>query len=170
MHWTEVFTSKLSDSVKLVGSTISCESKQRRVGPEHNEETYRSNPHVQSYAVATDYMGLRVLMAAKTVFACFDSIDDTIFYSELGSSKAILDAGYTIDSLMVRARLVQAPSELLSRCSHLTFNGAQMRYQGVDWQNTANWACNNGISPYGRGTNDGASLEAMEVRRSGFKG
>lgn len=42
---------------------------------------------------------------------------DVIWHGELGSSLAILNAGHTIDSLM-------------------------MRYQGVDWTDKANWACN----------------------------
>lgn len=37
----------------------------------------------------------------------------------MGSSAAILQAGYSIDSLM-------------------------LRYQGVDWRDTNNWACNAG--------------------------
>lgn len=42
---------------------------------------------------------------------------NTIYYSELGSSAAILDAGYNIACLMVR-------------------------YQGVDWRDKDNWGCN----------------------------
>ncbi len=40
-------------------------------------------------------------------------------YAEIGSSAAILDAGYNIDALM-------------------------LRYQGVDWRDKANWGCNAG--------------------------
>jgi hypothetical protein len=40
-------------------------------------------------------------------------------YAEMGSSAAILSAGYNIDSLM-------------------------LRYQGVDWRNRSNWGCNAG--------------------------
>ena len=42
---------------------------------------------------------------------------NTIYFSELGSSAAVLDAGYNIDCLLVR-------------------------YQGVDWRDKANWDCN----------------------------
>lgn len=47
-------------------------------------------------------MGLQLLMADGNVFKCYDHIHLTMFYSELGASKAILDAGYTIDCLMIR--------------------------------------------------------------------
>ena len=46
-----MFTDKLSTDVKLVGSTISCEGS--HAGGDPNKEL-RQNPHVQSYAVATD--------------------------------------------------------------------------------------------------------------------
>lgn len=47
-------------------------------------------------------VGLQLLMADGNVFKCYDHIHLTMFYSELGASKAILDAGYTIDCLMMR--------------------------------------------------------------------
>lgn len=61
--------------------------------------------------------GLRVLRADPRVFHCHNSRWNTIYYSELGASHAILRAGYTIDSLMTK-------------------------YQGVDWRNKSNWECN----------------------------
>ena len=50
-RWQDIFTSRITDSVKLVGSTISCEGspKDGNVSAE-----WRTNPHVQSYIVATD--------------------------------------------------------------------------------------------------------------------
>lgn len=51
LHWTRIFTSKLSVDVKLVGATISC-------GSVHKDgditKGTRSNPHVQSYIAVTD--------------------------------------------------------------------------------------------------------------------
>lgn len=44
---------------------------------------------------------MALLLKDHNVFKCFKHINETIFYSELGSSKVILDAGYNIDSLMV---------------------------------------------------------------------
>jgi hypothetical protein len=62
-------------------------------------------------------VGLQLLIADRRVFACHKDRWDTIYYSELGSSKAILDGGYNIGCMM-------------------------LRYQGVDWRDKANWDCN----------------------------
>lgn len=51
------------------------------------------------------------------VFRCHDNIADAVYHAELGSSLAVLNAGYTIDSLM-------------------------LRYRDVDWSNPRNWECN----------------------------
>ena len=66
-------------------------------------------------------VGLKVLLEDEKVFACYDSLHDTVFHAELGSSLAILRAGYTLDTLM-------------------------LKYQGADWRDTANWACNGGCA------------------------
>lgn len=58
-----------------------------------------------------------MLLQDPYVFACHRDRWDTIYYSELGASLAILKAGYNIDSLM-------------------------LRYQGIDWRNKASWGCN----------------------------
>ncbi len=36
------------------------------------------------------------------VFKCYESLYDTVSHSELGASAAILKAGYSIDSLMLK--------------------------------------------------------------------
>lgn len=68
---------------------------------------------------ALPQIGYDVLLRNQSVFQCYYDLRDTIFHSELGSTLAILGAGYTIDSLM-------------------------LRYQGVDWRNKDNWNCNGG--------------------------
>ncbi len=57
-------------------------------------------------------VGLHVLLDDPAVFRCYDNIHDTIWYSELGASLAILNAGYNLDSLMLRyqVRLEPKPS------------------------------------------------------------
>ena len=64
-------------------------------------------------------VGLKTLLDDEKVFACYNSIHDTVFHAELGSSLAIFNAGYTIDTLM-------------------------LKYQGADWTDRGNWACNAG--------------------------
>lgn len=61
--------------------------------------------------------GMRAIMDDEKVFACHKSMQETIHYSELGSSLAILNAGFNLDCLM-------------------------LRYQGVDWRRAENWNCN----------------------------
>lgn len=96
VHFTELMTRKLVGDVKLVGPTINCEGT-----AEHTKKQMRRNPHVQSYAMATDTVGMRLLVEDGRVFKCYEAFQDTIYYSEVGSSAVILDANYTIDSLMV---------------------------------------------------------------------
>lgn len=59
LHWSKVFTGRLSEEVKLVGSTISCETAY--MGGKPGNEA-RHNAHVQSYVMATDQV-LRALFA-----------------------------------------------------------------------------------------------------------
>ena len=51
LHWSKVFTARLSEDVKLVGSTISCEPAYLRGNPSNEA---RHTAHVQSYVIATD--------------------------------------------------------------------------------------------------------------------
>ena len=135
LAWSRIFTDKLNDEVKLVGSTISCEGAPLDGNVENH---WRQNPHVQSYVLATDQIGLEVLQRDGQVFACYENLHDTIYYAELGSSLAVLKAGYNIDSLM-------------------------KRYQGVDWRDKSNWRCNAGFSPYAENHYDGLSIEPLEA-------
>lgn len=64
-------------------------------------------------------VGLKILQEDGRVLACYEEMSDVIFHAELGASAAILDQGYTIDSLM-------------------------LRYQGTDWRNQSNWNCDAG--------------------------
>lgn len=47
-------------------------------------------------------MGLGVLRASGNVLHCLDDKHETILTSEMGASAAVLQAGYNIDSLMIR--------------------------------------------------------------------
>eukprot|EP00891_Asterochloris_glomerata_P006722 jgi/Astpho2/6722/Aster-06741 len=139
VRWQATLTSKLSDTVKLVGPTISCEGSPKD-GIVDGE--WRTNPHVQSYVVATDQVGFGIMYRNGNVFKCHTDMWDTIFHAELGSSWTVLQAGYNIDSFM-------------------------MRYQGIDWLDKRNWECNNRqvllVNPYGEHYYDGISLNPFEV-------
>ncbi|KAI7836092.1 hypothetical protein COHA_010020 [Chlorella ohadii] len=134
-RWQDLFFDKLTDHVKLVGPTISCEGSPWQ-GNAAGE--WRINPHVQSYVLATDKVGLDVWLRDGNVFKCWRSMWDVIWHGELGSSLALLNAGFNLDSFM-------------------------MRYQGVDWLDQANWHCNKRANPYGEHYLDGISLNPFEV-------
>ena len=62
-------------------------------------------------------VGLQLLIDEGSVFECYDTLQDVVWFSEVGASRAILKAGYSIDCLM-------------------------LKYVGVDWHNKSNWDCN----------------------------
>ena len=59
LHWSKVFTARLSKEVKLVGSPISCESA--HMGGALGREP-RHNAHVQSYVMATDLVSNHLVL------------------------------------------------------------------------------------------------------------
>lgn len=74
-----------------VGPTVNCGGVLGRHSP--------GTPHLQSYLLATDAVGLGVLRA---VLRCLDDKFDTVLASEMGATAAVLAAGYSFDSLMLR--------------------------------------------------------------------
>ena len=135
MHWTEVFTQRLNEATKLVGSQISCEGVPR--GGDAGGE-WRRNPYVLPYAWATDEAGWELLSAHKTVLYCHADPWDTKFHSDSAASLAILAKGWNLDSLMAR-------------------------YQGVDWRQRAAWGCNAGLRPDRLLLSDGAHHAPYEL-------
>ncbi|KAL4425923.1 hypothetical protein ABPG75_009939 [Micractinium tetrahymenae] len=141
MHWTEPLLSKLTDSVKLVGAAINC-------GGAWGKDSHDATAHVQSYLVATDAVGLGVLRGSGSVLRCIDDKFGTVLTSEIGASTVILEAGYNIDSLM-------------------------MRYQGVDWRDVTarQLRCNGAYDPVAHtGWNAGINVDPLEVMFVKIKG
>lgn len=64
LHWSKLLTLRLSSTVKLVGSTISCEPAWEG-GNTANEK--RQNAHVQSYVMATDQVSPFIAVWTKTL-------------------------------------------------------------------------------------------------------
>ena len=129
--WFTVFTRRLTDQIKLVGATINCEHK----------------PHVQSYLLVTDQIGLAILTDKKSgVLNCKKDYSDAVFNGEIGASQLILAANYQIASL-------------------------QIKYQGVDFRKKENWACNNRVSPiFVDRSVDGISHDPYELVFVKYKG
>ena len=107
VQWFEIFISRLTDEIKLVGPSINCEQK----------------PHVQSYIMATDQVGLGLLRGNQsTIFRCHANYHDAVFDGEIAASQLLLHANYQIASL-------------------------QSKYQGWDFRKPENGGCNYGASP-----------------------
>jgi hypothetical protein len=129
-YWYSIFTRRIDNKIKLVGCTISCETV----------------PHVQTYIMATDFIGLSILLkpgnwGASTddgIFACYPTKDHVSLYSELPVSNRILESGYMIDSLLTK-------------------------YQKVNFSDPRNRMCNQNKNPYKDKGLDGTSLEPYEV-------
>jgi hypothetical protein len=118
VHWTRAFTALIDETVKWAGASISC----------------ATHPHVQAAVFVTDAEGLGIVSRAG-VFECRAATPEAAAW-ELGASRAILDAGFNLGSLMAR-------------------------HDGVDFRSVS--ACNAGADPSQRGGNDGFDLDPFEV-------
>jgi hypothetical protein len=110
--WYTIFTRRLNDHIKLVGSTINCEVF----------------PHVQSYFWALDVKGLNLLLNNSSVFACHSNMMDTIYNGEIGASQIILNSGFGIDSLMKKYQNMDFGLASNRNCN----NGTNPTFVGVD--------------------------------------
>ena len=45
------------------------------------QNVWRTNPHVQSYTLATDQMGLSLLLKDHRVFACHKTLHEAIYHA-----------------------------------------------------------------------------------------
>jgi len=96
-YWYSIFTKRINKQVKLVGCTISCETV----------------PHVQSHIMATDFIGLSILLkpgssggSVNGIFHCYPTKTHASLNSELSASNRILEAGYRIDSLLTKYQTI----------------------------------------------------------------
>jgi hypothetical protein len=124
-HWYSLFTQRLNHKIKLVGCTISCEI----------------SPHVQTYLMGTDLIGLSLLMRpenGRDIFGCYNDLPDVSIYSEVAASTRILKNGFWIDSL-------------------------QTKYQGLDFSREENKNCNRRLNPYFDRAVDGFTLDPYEI-------
>ena len=129
-YWYYVFTKRLNSKVKLTGCTISC----------------LPVPHVQSYILATDFIGLTILLKpgsggssqAEGIFGCYPIKNHVSLNSEVPSSNRILQAGYMIDCLLAK-------------------------YQGINFNEPHNQLCNQHKNPYFNNNLEGAAIDPYEV-------
>lgn len=93
LNWTNVFTSKLTDKVKLVGTSIVCL-------PPPDKGGY--GPRVESFCFATDKIGLNIVLQEGTIFYDHKTKYDAIINGEYRLTTILLQKNYTIDCLLYR--------------------------------------------------------------------
>lgn len=104
--WTDIFLGRITDTVKLVGTTVNCQP----------------SPHVQSMLWATDDIGMGILLDPALAHSvpqedhwgtvddpvglsfCHETMDAAV-HSELGSTRLITSQGYKVDVLMTAYEL-----------------------------------------------------------------
>ena len=134
-HWTDAFTNKLNDTIKLVGAWISCEG----APSEGNAAGYwRMNPYVSPSVFATDSYGWELITSKDEIMTCHESEWKKRYFSDAGASLEILKAGKGLDCLLTR-------------------------YQNVDWTSPANWQCNKRVRPDIDLHYDGISMTPYET-------
>jgi hypothetical protein len=84
--WPQIFLSRLSDKVKMVGPVISCE---RHV-------------HIPSILFAIEKSTVELFMSKNIFTRQAKSIEQLVTESEVYMSKLLFDEGYTIDCLMLQ--------------------------------------------------------------------
>jgi hypothetical protein len=92
-HWTTVFINKITDLVKLVGTTIVCLPKKDKGG---------YGPKVEGFFFMTDQIGLDLLKREGTIFCNHTNKILAIINGEYGASRCILKHGYSIDCILQR--------------------------------------------------------------------
>ena len=131
--WPDVFTSLLSDRVKLAGITVN---------------VYEGDPIVQSMFLATDRQGLRVLVDAG-IFKDNDrdaTKHEVIFRREIPCSKVILAAGFSVDSLGAEHHKRSTATLRKNRSGDIVYPGAYLGHT-LEPLDTCFFKTNRGCSP-----------------------
>ena len=99
-NWAELFTNKITETVKISGVSINC----FYFDMEKQEWIY--SPHVQTMLFATDRVGLDI--GIKKRILSYDNVMAdkmwVVMAKEIEFSKSVLEAGYNISCLLSRAQ------------------------------------------------------------------
>lgn len=137
--WINKFSLMINDNVKLAGVSINCYNN-------NNINSFFTNfdwkndgfyPHVQSFFLATDMIGLQIAFDSKIFVHRELSITDKIFTHELGFSIAILSAGYNINCILPM-------------------------YKNLDYHIQPNISLNNGMDPFNNNNYFGQNIKPFE--------
>ncbi|KAK6356765.1 hypothetical protein TWF718_001107 [Orbilia javanica] len=97
--WSDAYLAKVTDKNKLVGMSFNCE-------PMHGVR------HLQSMIFATDSIGIRTLLPVMST--CFPNWLSAVF-GESNSTRAIINAGYTVSAMMTS---FASEEDYAEKCSH----------------------------------------------------
>ena len=135
IHWTNIFTSRLSESIKLVGTSL--------VNIQFVKNKLFNNfagPNIEGFCFCLDKVGLLLVYNKGTVFVNHQNKQLCIHDGEFGLSNVITDNGYNIDCLLYK-------------------------YENVDWTDKQNWIIYNNDHkfPSRKDKYDGISIHPFEV-------
>jgi hypothetical protein len=89
IHWSNTFINKITDDVKLVGTTITC--------PRNH---YGAGPQVETFFFVTDNIGLNIILNKETIIYNHKTKESAIFNGEYKLALAIINSGYNIDCML----------------------------------------------------------------------
>ncbi|QKF94528.1 GDP-fucose protein O-fucosyltransferase [Fadolivirus algeromassiliense] len=121
LHWSTIFTSKITDDIKLVGTTISC------LGRTHGEFI---GPKVGGYFFTTDNIGLTLMLDKKDIFKDHDTKKDAIG-AEYKMTDVIMNAGYGIDCMLYKYQGIDWKNKFYWRHYEGIFPDRQGTYFGI---------------------------------------
>lgn len=127
--WYNCFINKLNDSCKLVSTSIVCL-------PETDLGGY--GPKCESFFFVTDFLGLSLFLAEKTIFDYHFNKKCAVLNGEYSLSKCIFKNNYTIDCMI-------------------------NLYQNIDWRNIKNHNLNYNLHPSRYQSLYGISINPLEV-------
>ena len=92
-HWSSIFIEKITEKVKLVGTTIAC------LQP-HDKGGY--GPKVEGFFFMVDQVGLNVLKERGTIFCNHQDKISAVINGEYALSNCMFENGYSIDCMLPR--------------------------------------------------------------------
>ncbi|QKF94527.1 hypothetical protein QKU48_gp1069 [Fadolivirus algeromassiliense] len=92
IHWSTIFTSRITNKIKLVGTTISCL---------HEKHKEYAGPKIGGYFFVTDTIGLQLMINRKDIFMDHETKINAIA-AEYKVTNSIFDGGYGIDCLLYK--------------------------------------------------------------------
>ncbi|KAK4537662.1 hypothetical protein CDCA_CDCA13G3687 [Cyanidium caldarium] len=121
-RWTEVFETLLTDRVGGVASSLVCLPREDRGGP---------GPRLEGYAVALTQEAVQVARRAG-VFRNRGGKFGAIVHGEYGLSKALLDAGMQIDTLMSKYYKPFGAEPAIPNCNRHAHASRHNAVDGID--------------------------------------